>query len=81
MITMPEIAPHPEEILLINASQLFVKGRPKKELTIKHVGQIAELYHGWKTEEGASALVTNAEAVRNDFNLSPSRYVSTNGDE
>jgi type I restriction enzyme M protein len=28
-----------------------------------------------------STLITNDEAARNDYNLSPSRYVSTNGKE
>ena len=28
-----------------------------------------------------AAIITNAEAVRNDYNLSPSRYVATNDQE
>lgn len=36
---------HQDEILLINASQLFVKGRSKNELTDEQVAQIATLYH------------------------------------
>jgi N-6 DNA Methylase. len=28
-----------------------------------------------------STIITNDEAARNDYNLSPSRYVSTNGKE
>jgi type I restriction enzyme M protein len=72
---------HPGEILLVNASRLFVKGRPKNELTEEHMAQIAALYYEWKAEEGLSAIVTTAEAARNDYNLSPSRYVSTNDEE
>jgi type I restriction enzyme M protein len=67
---------HPGEILLVNASQLFFKGRPKNELTEAHVAKIAEVYHAWKAEEGLSAIITTAEAARNDYNLSPSRYVA-----
>jgi type I restriction enzyme M protein len=72
---------HPREILLINASQLFVKGRPKNELTDGHVGRIIELYQQWKEAEGLSTIITTAEVARNDYNLSPSRYVSTNDEE
>jgi len=72
---------HPNEILLINASKLFAKGRPKNYLTDEHVERIAQLYHEWKAEEGLSAIITGEEAARNDYNLSPSRYVVTNGKE
>ena len=43
--------------------------------------QIAEVYHEWKAVEGVSAIITTEEAAKNDFNLSPSRYVATNGKE
>jgi type I restriction enzyme M protein len=69
------------EILLINASQQFAKGRPKNYLTEEHIARIAALYHEWRAEEGMSTIITNEEAARNDYNLSPSRYVSTNGKE
>jgi type I restriction enzyme M protein len=72
---------HQGKILLINANQLFFKGRPKNELTSEHVSQIVTLYREWKTQEGLSAIVTNTETARNDYNLSPSRYVSTNDNE
>jgi len=72
---------HPGEILLINGSSLFVKGRPKNELTDEHVAHIAALYHEWRAEEGLSAIITTAETARNDYNLSPSRYVATGGGE
>jgi type I restriction enzyme M protein len=72
---------HPNEILLINASKLFAKGRPKNYLTVEHVDRIAQLYHQWKAEEGLSAIITGEEAARNDYNLSPSRYVATNDKE
>ncbi len=66
---------HPGEILLINASQHFEKGRPKNYLTDEHVAEIAALYLEWRAEEGMSAIVSAAEVARNDYNLSPSRYV------
>lgn len=73
--------PHAGEILLINASQQFAKGRPKNYLTDEHIAHIFDLYHGWRAEEGVSAVIAKDEAARNDYNLSPSRYVSANGGE
>jgi type I restriction enzyme M protein len=70
--------PHPGQILLINASKLCAKGRPKNYLADEHIQQIYELYRDWRAEEGLSAVITNEEAARNDYNLSPSRYVASN---
>jgi type I restriction enzyme M protein len=69
------------DILLINASKLFSKGRPKNFLEEQHIQQIAEAYHEWKTVEGLSAIIKKEEAIKNDYNMSPSRYVSTGGQE
>ncbi|HPD60126.1 MAG TPA: N-6 DNA methylase, partial [Paludibacteraceae bacterium] len=42
---------------------------------------IADIYLQWKEEEGISKIITNQEAARNDYNLSPSRYVAQNGED
>jgi type I restriction enzyme M protein len=68
---------HPGEILLINSSKLFAKGRPKNYLEEAHLEQIAQVYHRWRAEEGLTAIISQEQAAKNDFNLSPSRYVST----
>jgi type I restriction enzyme M protein len=68
---------HPGEILLINASKLCAKGRPKNYLTDEHIQQIYEIYRDWRAEDGVSAVITTQEAARNDYNLSPSRYVAS----
>lgn len=68
---------HPGEVLLVNASTLFTKGRPKNFMAEEHVATVARLYHDWVTEEGVSAIVTTADVARNDYNLSPSRYVAS----
>jgi type I restriction enzyme M protein len=73
--------PRRGEILLINASQQFAKGRPKNYLTEEHIARIADLYHAWRAEAGLAAIITSDEAARNDYNLSPNRYVSINGKE
>lgn len=67
---------HPGEIILVNASQLFVKGRPKNELLDEHIGEVAELFGKWQTVEQRSAVVTRQQVIHNDYNLSPSLYIA-----
>jgi type I restriction enzyme M protein len=72
---------HKGEILLINASKLFSKGRPKNYLGENQVEQISQLFHDWETAVGLSVIVTKEGAAKNDYILSPSRYVATSGAE
>ena len=67
------------QILLINASKLFVKGKPKNYLPEENIRKISDIYLNWKEEEGVSKIITNEESMKNDYNLSPSRYVAQNG--
>ncbi|MFW6118900.1 MAG: N-6 DNA methylase [Planctomycetota bacterium] len=71
----------PGEILLINASKMFEKGTPKNYLPDETIDEVAELYHGWEEQEHISKVITNDEAAKYDFNLSPSRYVAQNDQE
>jgi type I restriction enzyme M protein len=50
-----------------------------EDLTDGHIAQIYGLYRDWRAEPGLSAIITKDEAARNDYNLSPSRYVAVNG--
>jgi len=68
---------HPGEVMLINASQLFAKGRPKNELREEHLAEVSEILGNWQTVEQRSAVVTPEELANNDYNLSPSRYVAS----
>jgi type I restriction enzyme M protein len=67
---------HPGQIVVVNGSKQFSKGRPKNFLEDAHVAALADAYLRWRAVDGLSALITNADAAKNDFNLSPSRYVS-----
>jgi len=69
------------QILLINASKLFKKGRPKNYLPEESIKQVSDIYLQWKEEEGTSRVITREEAAKNDYNLSPSRYVTQNGED
>jgi type I restriction enzyme M protein len=69
------------EILLMNASPLFKKGRPKNYLPDEHINQISDIYLNWKELEGISKIIFKEEVVKNDYNLSPSRYVAKDGED
>ncbi|MBX0311817.1 MAG: type I restriction-modification system subunit M [Sulfurihydrogenibium sp.] len=70
-----------DQILLINASNLYEKERPKNRLTDEGIRQVYEIYKNWEEREGLSKIVSKEEVARNDYNLSPSRYVAINGEE
>ncbi len=71
----------PGEILLINASKQFEKGRPKNFLTQDNIQTVGGIYLHWKSEESLSTIISSEEAIQNDYNLSPSRYVATDEQE
>ena len=52
------------------------KATPKNRLGDEHIQQIADILLNWQEEEDISKIVKRAEVIRNDYNLSPSRYVS-----
>ncbi len=65
------------QIMLINASQEFEKGRPKNFIPDAGIQKIAKAFHNWKDVEKFARIIDLAEAEKNDYNLSPSRYVDT----
>ena len=67
---------HKGEILLINASKEFAKGRPKNYLTDESIEKIEQVYKNWQEVDGFSRIITIEGAAKNDYNLSPSRYVA-----
>jgi len=64
------------KIVLVNASRDFRKGTPKNYLTGEALQKIAGAFLQGKAVKDLVAVITNEEAAKNDFNLSPSRYVS-----
>jgi type I restriction enzyme M protein len=72
---------HKGQILLINASKEFAKGKPKNYLTEDNISRIADVYLNWREVEKLSKVIAVEEAIRNDHNLSPSRYIATDGGE
>jgi len=69
------------KLFLLNASREFVKGDPKNYIPEEAVVRIAETFKAWREEEKYSRIVTREEIAKNDFNISPSRYIHTGAGE
>jgi type I restriction enzyme M protein len=69
------------KIILINASQEFEKGRPKNFLPNEKIKKVAKAYHDFRSIDRFTKVITIDEAVKNDYNLSPSRYAETGAAE
>ena len=64
-----------EQILLINLSQYFEKGKPKNILTDDAIDTATEVYQAWESREKLSSVITLEDARKTDYNLSPSQFV------
>ena len=64
-----------------NASQVFEKGDPKNFIPEAGIQRIADTLIGWTEAEKLSRIVDHAEPKRNDYNISPSRYIHTSDAE
>jgi type I restriction enzyme M protein len=69
------------KILLVNASQIFEKGDPKNFIPEEGIQRIADTLIDWKEAEKLSRIVGHAEIKKNDYNISPSRYIHTSDAE
>ena len=71
----------PDDVLFINASDHFVKGKRQNQLTEEHIQRIVSTYQNRDERERYSRRVAMKEIAENDYNLNISRYVSTAEDE
>lgn len=67
----------PDDVLFINASEHFIKGKRQNQLTEEHIQKIIDTYQFRKIDEGYSRRVSMEEIAAHDYNLNISRYVST----
>jgi type I restriction enzyme M protein len=68
---------HSNRIFLLNANREFEKGTPKNFITESGIKRISEVFSSWNEEDKFSRIVRNDEIIRNDYNISPSRYIHT----
>jgi len=67
----------PDDVLFINASEHFDKGRRQNVLLDEHIEKIVSTYQFRRPEPRYSRRVSMEEIEQNDFNLNISRYIST----
>lgn len=65
------------EFFLLNATRELEKGDPKNFIPEAGILRIAETFRGWKEVEKYSRIVDRDEIVKNDYNISPSRFIHT----
>ncbi|TKS58233.1 MAG: DNA methyltransferase [Nitrospira sp.] len=64
-------------LFLLNAAREFTKGDPKNFLAEDAIQRIADTFTAWKEVEKYSHIVTKEDIAKNDYNISPSRYIHT----
>jgi type I restriction enzyme M protein len=65
------------KITLVNATKEFKKGQPKNYIPDEKIRQIAEAFNAGQDVPGFAKAITITEAAKNDFSLSPSRYITS----
>jgi type I restriction enzyme M protein len=63
------------DVLFIDASQKFEKGKKQNAMTDEHIDSVIALYNKRETVDKESHLATFEEIENNDFNLNIPRYV------
>jgi len=67
----------PDDVLFINASEHFEKGKRQNQLLPWHIEKIVSTYQFRTEEDRYARCVTMEEIAANDYNLNISRYIST----
>jgi type I restriction enzyme M protein len=67
----------PDDVLFINASEHFVKGKRQNQLAEEDIAKIIDTYQFRKEEERYSKRVSMERIVQEGYNLNISRYIST----
>ena len=68
-------------ILFIDASKDFVKGKNQNELSDEHIEKIVDAYKERKDIDKFAHVASMDEIIANDYNLNIPRYVDTSEDE
>lgn len=63
------------DVLFIDASKKFNKGKKQNEMTDEHINAVIDLYSQRKTVEKEAYLASFEDIEKNDFNLNIPRYV------
>lgn len=63
------------DVLFIDASKKFDKGKKQNAMTDKHIDEVLDLYNRRETVDKESYLASFEDIEKNDFNLNIPRYV------
>ena len=63
------------DVLFIDASQKFEKGKKQNTMTDEHIDAVIDLYHKRETVEKEAFFASFEDIEKNDFNLNIPRYV------
>lgn len=73
---------HKDHVLIVNAEEIFTKGRAQNTLSEPQADEIYDIYQKMRTKgpeaddiEGVARWVPHSEIEENDFNLNIARYV------
>jgi len=66
---------HKDKIFLLHAGKAFEKGDPKNYIPDAGIERITDCYSTFREEEKFARLVSKEEIIKNDYNISPSRYI------
>jgi len=69
------------DILFIDASDLFIKATNQNKLSDENIDEIIKLYNDRKDVDKLSRLVSKDEIASNDYNLSVSSYILKNNEK
>ena len=72
---------HKGKILLVDAADLFRRGRNQNTLESEHVTELLELYQGFADVEGRARIVTLDDVRAQDGNLNLAGYITPIDDE
>lgn len=68
-----------DKILLINASTDYKRSKesPKNYIPLESIKKIIEAYHNFKDVDKFARVISLDDAIANDYNISPSRFIQT----
>ena len=70
-----------DNILFINASEIYEKGRAQNYMREKHVDEIYQIYKNREEKKHISKIVNISEIAKQDWNLSVTRYIEPESKE
>jgi type I restriction enzyme M protein len=69
------------KLFLVNASQVFEKGDPKNFIPPAGIERVVTVFNAWQEEEKFARIVTRERVAKEDYNISPTRYIHVAGAE